>query len=80
MDVMDTIVVSERMQFKQTITRELIQQVIDLERLCNAKQAMIDSLMLEFCPGDMTAAQVENWKKHQVPFDQPNNIEIKVSK
>jgi hypothetical protein len=28
-------------------------------------QAKIDSLMLEFCPEQMTEEQIENWKKHQ---------------
>lgn len=30
-----------------------------------AMQAKIDALMLEFCPGEMTAEQVENWASHQ---------------
>lgn len=67
---MQTVNISDRIRLKQTVTKELIQQVIDLERLCNAKQAMIDSLMLEFCPGEMTSAQIENWKKHQVAFEE----------
>lgn len=70
MNVMGTVNISDRIQFKQTVTRKLIQQIIDLERLCNAKQAMIDSLMREFCPEEMTKDQIENWKKHQVPFDE----------
>lgn len=30
------------------------------------KQARIDSLMLEYCPDEMTSEQVENWAAHQV--------------
>lgn len=30
-----------------------------------AMQAKIDALMLEFCPGEMTAEQVESWASHQ---------------
>lgn len=33
----------------------------EIERL----QARIDSLMLEFCPNEMTAEQLSNWAKHQ---------------
>lgn len=28
-------------------------------------QSQIDSLMLEYCPDDMTEAQLENWAQHQ---------------
>lgn len=28
-------------------------------------QAKIDSLMLEYCPDEMTPEQIENWKQHQ---------------
>lgn len=31
----------------------------------NAQQAIIDKLMLEFCPGEMTQEQVDEWAKHQ---------------
>lgn len=31
----------------------------------DALQAKIDALMLEFCPDEMTAEQVEEWKSHQ---------------
>ena len=37
-------------------------QAAEIERL----QAQIDSLMLEYCPNEMTEAQKENWAKHQV--------------
>ena len=30
------------------------------------KQSIIDRLMLEYCPDEMTAEQVEQWGKHQV--------------
>lgn len=32
-----------------------------------SQQAKIDSLMLEYCPEDMTSAQMKNWADHQVP-------------
>ena len=30
-------------------------------------QFKIDSLMLEYCPNDMTKEQIKNWEKHQKP-------------
>jgi len=32
-----------------------------------AKQAMIDMLMLEYCPEEMNAEQMAEWAKHQRP-------------
>ena len=29
-------------------------------------QARIDALMMEYCPEEMTPAQIANWEKHQV--------------
>jgi hypothetical protein len=42
--------------------RPLIEEV-------HALQARIDELMLEYCPNEMTEAQLENWKAHQVLSD-----------
>jgi len=36
----------------------------------NAQQAEIDRLMLEFCPSEMTAEQMETWKKHQKRYEE----------
>ena len=44
--------------------------IIDkLKSVSEAKQAKIDSLMLEYCPDEMTKEQIENWEKHQVKSD-----------
>lgn len=45
-------------------------QIANLKSALESKQAKIDALMLEFCPGEMPAAQVENWAKHQRPVDE----------
>jgi len=37
-----------------------------LQKDNESKQAQIDSLMLEYCPGDMTKEQIANWEAHQV--------------
>lgn len=34
---------------------------------CEEKQAQIDRLMLEYCPDEMTLAQIDNWQQHQRP-------------
>lgn len=34
-------------------------------RSCEAKQAEIDRLMLEYCPDEMTPEQLETWKNSQ---------------
>jgi hypothetical protein len=37
----------------------------NLKSALAAKQAKIDALMLEFCPGEMSAEQKPDWAKHQ---------------
>lgn len=39
------------------------------ERKLSAAQSKIDSLMLEYCPEEMTPEQVDEWGKHQVPVN-----------
>ena len=36
----------------------------------DALQAKIDALMLEYCPGEMTPEQIENWGNNQVAVDE----------
>ncbi len=41
------------------------------ERIFNKNkelQAKVDSLMLEYCPEEMTREQIKEWKRHQVPY------------
>lgn len=38
----------------------------DTRSECDSLQAKIDSLMLEYCPNEMTKEQMDNWEKHQV--------------
>jgi len=47
------------------------ERIAELERTVAAKQAKIDALMLEFCPDEMTAEQVEEWGQHQSPAQDP---------
>ena len=41
-------------------------QVANLLNAVNAKQARIDALMLEFCPGEMSAEQRAELAKNQI--------------
>ena len=53
----------EMFKTKQTLVNELEAVLILLE----CKQAKIDSLMLEYCPDEMTKEQLDVWGKHQKP-------------
>lgn len=46
-----------------------LSQMEAFAKLVASKQAQIDQLMLEYCPEDMSAEQVEEWGKHQVPVE-----------
>jgi chromosome segregation ATPase len=39
-----------------------------------AKQARIDALMMEFCPGEMPVEQKRNWEQHQTT--PPQNLKV----
>lgn len=43
-----------------------VKLVKELEKESEARQCKIDSLMLEYCPNDMTEEQIKNWEKHQI--------------
>jgi len=41
-------------------------EIYKLRKQIASQQATIDSLMLEYCPKDMTKEQISNWEIHQV--------------
>jgi hypothetical protein len=41
-------------------------KLAEVEKQRDELQAKVDSLMLEYCPEEMTPEQIENWGKHQV--------------
>ena len=52
------------------------------DQLCTAlaaAQAKIDSLMLEYCPDEMTPEQIENWGKHQKAVSDQTNLLLQLS-
>lgn len=54
----------------ESVTQDAVECIIDLagmQQQLDAKQAVIDRLMLEYCPDEMTVEQVAEWGKHQVP-------------
>lgn len=54
----------KRLDYLWTI-QSFEEQTGRLYRKCNHQQATIDSLMFEYCPDDMTDAQLDNYEKHQ---------------
>ncbi len=46
---------------------KLARQKETYRNACQAKQARIDALMLEFCPGEMSAEQRAEWARNQKP-------------
>ena len=40
-----------------------------LQKQVDAKQAVIDRLMLEYCPDEMSPEQLDEWKRNQVAVD-----------
>jgi len=51
----------------QSLRERIAHVVVPVCAKLAAQQAQIDQLMLEHCPSEMTAEQLANWKKHQVP-------------
>lgn len=56
----------------QTLENENRRLKLDLEearRESECRQSKIDSLMLEYCPDEMTPEQVAEWGRHQRRYD-----------
>ena len=49
---------------------------IDYKQDTEVLQAQIDSLMLEYCPNEMTKEQMDNWAKHQRCVTKEKQAEI----
>lgn len=47
------------------LARQLKRENAELRKQLDQAEARVDALMLEYCPGDMTTAQIERWAKHQ---------------
>lgn len=46
---------------------ELERSISEEQRRCEALQAKVDALMLEYCPDEMTPEQTAEWARHQRP-------------
>lgn len=55
----------ERDSSVPSVSRTLAAEVRRLVSEVAAKQAVIDSLMLEFCPAEMVLEQVADWLRHR---------------
>lgn len=42
-------------------------EISELRQQLAAKQAEVDALMLEYCPGEMSQEQLEEWCRNQLP-------------
>jgi hypothetical protein len=51
-------------------------QKANLMSALESKQARIDALMLEFCPGEMSAEQRAEWAEHQQPSHEPESAPV----
>lgn len=55
--------------FSPVVIAMLDKEVHFLKQELAYKQSVIDALMLEYCPEEMTPEQLEEWSKHQVVSD-----------
>jgi len=53
----------------KALESDYVQELAALRAENASKQAKIDSLMLEFCPDEMTQEQLDNWAAHQIPCE-----------
>lgn len=44
---------------------DMLNNMKDMTKLIHRQQARIDLLMMEYCPDEMTPAQLANWAAHQ---------------
>lgn len=79
----ELLVENERLKAIENIANEFgIVGFVDIEELREqlaAAQAKIDSLMLEYCPDEMTPEQIENWGKHQKAVSDQTNLPLQLS-
>lgn len=55
------------------------QEILAIYDQLAAAQAKIDSLMLEYCPDEMTPEQIDNWGKHQKAVSDQTNLPLQLS-
>lgn len=51
-------------------------QIDELKAEVVSKQATIDSLMLEYCPDEMTQSQMDEWASHQAPVKSSESYDV----
>jgi len=66
-----------RCEPEQKLWDELFEQQAEMLKLRGVQQAKIDSLMLEYCPDEMTKTQLINWALHQQSV--PEEIQKKIN-
>lgn len=63
-------------QLRERIAQLVVPAIDRLKAERNDRQAKIDMLMLEYCPGEMTIGQFEEWGKRQQPASAEHSAEI----
>ena len=53
---------------KEVKMDKLKERIKELELEVQLKQAKIDSLMLEYCPEEISKEQFDNWSKHKFQY------------
>ena len=64
----------EKLQIRDNQLASKKAVIEELEKEKDHLQFLLDSVMLEYCPDEMTEEQIENWSKHQ----KKSNLETKL--
>lgn len=64
-----TLSIAEKANQQEATIRALRDELATMKQRAELAEAKVDRLMLEYCPDEMTEAQIEGWAKHQVPVD-----------
>lgn len=59
--------------YHDDLIREAVTEIESLRKQISAAQAAVDALMLEYCPGEMSREQFDNWAAHQRPGEWKTN-------
>jgi hypothetical protein len=64
---------------QERILREMLLHAKELIVIIKSQQAMIDSLMFEYCPEDMTPEQIANYEAHVKAVSQQQEDSVNIA-
>lgn len=71
-DLEEALYIASHLQdFTEFKIREVIEDLVK-----EIKDSRIDNLMLEYCPDEMCAEQLDEWAKHQKPAEDCEGMEL----